>query len=280
MITTNLYSSIVFDQLTQIILNSESIDRYHKLRLHTWFAKVDFNHPDQYRIMCENLHSYISTGEQNSYLVETTSAHPKMFDWFGKPLVGNEVVLNLLKRITDESSIPNGYIASDYLAEVEEFFSRMRPADTLVKLLGKEPEVDVLRFIICNELPNPYNVHPDTIVHKRMSDKLWYIAGLGHEFGHILTWDLNKELHSLGLLSSPVTKQFPEMLAHLCNKLLLDYYGHSISDLDPEYHAWSEFGFAQSHPGMELHKKMLDVVDIDNAKNLQEISIDLLSQYQ
>ncbi len=280
MITTKVYSSKFIDKLSEHILSANELKEYHKLFLHTWFVRVDFEEPKQIIEMCKNLKRYITTGEKTLFLTNIVKSHPKMFDWFGKTLIGNEYVVKILDNIINELYIPKKYSASNFVYEIEDYFFNLKPADILSKLIGIDYCGEELRFIICEFLSHPYNLYPDTIVHKRAENKIWYIAGFGHEFGHILTWDLVDDIRALNLCNNPVTKSFAEMIAHVCSKLLMEYYGFNIIDLSPDIKSWHNFGFSTKHPGYKLYCELIDEMKASIGNQFKDSCINILEKYQ
>lgn len=273
-------SSQYFDNISNIIFKYPSLSKIEKLYLHTWFTKARIDKPVDIIKMSYELKSYIQTGYKSVYLKSNTTSHPKMFNWFGEPLRNNNHVIHVIDAIINDLNKFEDYEPNKDIVNIQDYFNKLKPDEILCNLLKINYSGNIIKFIICNELPNPYNVYPDIIAHKRVDNKKWYIAGFGHEFGHILTWDLVNDDEIRNLIKTPETKGFPEMIAHVCSKLLMDSYNYKVSDLVPDCNSWSEFGFSSKYPGFLLYKELLDVINPINQNSLKDICLETLRRYQ
>ena len=272
----------VFEAISNTIFDDDWTPKsFEKAYLHTWFSRVGPSQTDQYERLLLDLQAYFASGEPSDYLRSLATEHPKFLDWFGANLVGSEDALRIVasmlrdKPYADEPEVPA------HVGEVQDYLASLGAADKLEEIVGQpypKPE-DPVRCIISGSSSALYNVYPDTVVCSRRDHLQWYVAGYGHEAGHILTWDMCRDPEVQKLCGNEVTKAFAERVGELCNKLLLDACGIACNEVFPECESWDVYMY-EKNPGKPLFDAMVEEIRVGEYSDLRTACVEILERFQ
>ena len=273
----------VFEAVSRVIFDDkwEQISSYEKLFLQTWFSRLGPSRIDQYGKFLLDLQSYFGNGDPSDFLCSLTMEHPKFLDWFGKPLVGNGDAQRIVDQLLHEKPYSVKAEVPIFVSEVQEYLTSLDIADKLQEIVGQSyPKPDQpIRYVISETTSHAYNVYPDVVVHFKKENPQWYVAGYGHEAGHILTWDMCGAPEVRELCQNDVTKGFAERVAELCNKLLLDSCGIECCEVFTECDSWEDYMY-EKNPGKPLFDKMIAEIQLGSYSNFRETCIGILKAFQ
>jgi hypothetical protein len=228
-----------------------------------------------------DLQSYFVGGNPSDFLCCLAIEHPKFLDWFGKPLVENEDAKRIIANLLREKPYAVAAEVPSYVSEVQEYLTSLDIADKLQEIIGQPyPKPNgPMHYIICEMTSHAYNVYPDVVVHFKKDHPQWYVAGYGHEAGHILTWDMINDPEVRELCKNDVTKGFAERVAELCNKLLLDACGIECSDVFTEFDSWQDYIY-EKNPGKPLFDMMISRIKLGSYTSFREACVEILTEFQ
>jgi hypothetical protein len=279
----SIESNSVFEAVSKAIFTgSWEPSDYQKLFLHTWFCRLGPAHTDQYERLLLDLQSYFSDGTPSEFLRSLVSSHPYFLDWFGKPLVGNadaaRVVASLL---LDRPYAEVDRVIPDYVDEVQEYLTSLDIASKLKGIVGQPyPSPDgPIHYVISETTSHAYNVYPDIVCHFQRDNPQWYVAGYGHEVGHILTWEMCHDPDVRDLCRNEATSEFAERVAELCCKLLLDSCGIACNDVFTECDDWEDYMY-EKNPGKPLFDRMISEIKLGSYSSFEDACLTILKDFQ
>ena len=275
-------SNTVFEAVSRVIFDDkwEQIS-YEKLFMQTWFSRLGPSQIDQYERLLLDLQSYFGNGNPPDFLCSLATEHPKFLDWFGKSLVGSEDAQRIVTHLLREKPYAAEAEVPSFIGEVQAYLTSLDIADKLQEIVGQPyPKPDgSIRYIISKATSHAYNVYPDIVVHFKRDNPQWYVAGYGHEAGHILTWDMCFDPEVQCLCKNDVTKGFNERIAELCNKLLLDSCGIECREVFTECDSWEDYMY-EKNPGKPLFDRMIAKIQLGSYSDFREECIGILNEFQ
>jgi hypothetical protein len=273
-------SSSVFETISERIFDPQyNAEPMHRLFLHVWFVRYGVSPKTDYERLINDLLEYTQSGLPSSLMLDLASENPYFIDWFGKQLVSNHQIRDVLQNIetisTSDPDVPS------FVDDAKAFVEPLGIADTLQEIVGEPyPKPDrPIRYVISEFTTNAYNVYPDTIVHFKKDNPKWYIAGYGHEAGHLLTWNLCTELSARKLCGNERTKGVSELLAVLLNKLLLDAYDIECNEVFEECESWDDYMY-EKNPGKPLFEAMIHKIQLGSYSSFRDECIRLVESFQ
>ncbi len=277
-----LASNVAFEAVSQVIFDEQrDLEPFDRLYLQTWFVRHGIDKTKEYEQLLEDLLDYVRSGEPTAFLLNLASGHPTFIDWFGRPLVGKEQVENIigeLKRMVPFDPKP---AVPSWIDEAEHYLQPLGMADRLQLIVGEpypKPQGPI-HYVISQYASHAYNIYPDVVAHFRKNNLKWYIAGFGHEAGHLLTWEMCRAPEVRELCDNDRTKGFAELLAILCNKLLLDAYEISCEEVFTEYSGWDEYMY-EKNPGKPLFEALISEITLGSYSSLRDECIRILKGFQ
>lgn len=275
-------SNSVFETVSRAIFDEKwKQTSYEKLFLQTWFSRLGLSQTDQYERLLLDLQSYFENGNPSDFLRSLAMDHPKFLDWFGKSLVGNEDAKRIVTYLLREKPYAAEVEVPGFVGEVQEYLTSLDIAGKLQEITGQPyPKPDgLMHFIISEATSHAYNVYPDIVVHFRKDNPQWYVAGYGHEAGHILTWDMCFDPKVQCLCKNDITKGFNERMAELCNKLLLDACGIECREVFTECDSWEDYMY-EKNPGKPLFDRMISKIQLGSYTNFRDACVEILTEFQ
>jgi hypothetical protein len=124
-----------------------------------------------------------------------------------------------------------------------------------------------------------YNIYPNQIAHFRAENKKHYVAGYGHECGHLLTWDICQDEEIKMAFSSKGIKNYPERIAELCAKLLMDSFGIKCNEVFEQCSDWDKY-LNESHPDYRFFMHLINTIDGNEMHNIRKQLIDAVAGYK
>ena len=273
-------SSKTLEALSEVIFDEKwDVDPMHRLYVQTWLVRSGVAAAQEPERVLRELLDYARTGTPSPYLQQLGSLNPYFLDWFGKPLVGDSSVLSLLSELIGMA--PYAVEVPAFLDGVDRYLQPLGLPDRLQSIVGEPyPLPDApLRYVVSEHTTHAYNVYPDTIVHFRKENPKWYVAGFGHEAGHLLTWDMCSSPEVRPLLQNDTTRGFSELIATLLNKLLLDAYGICCDEVFVEIQGWESYLY-EKNPGKPLFDAMMSEIEVGSYSSLREECLRLLRLFQ
>jgi hypothetical protein len=275
-------SSGTFEALSKTIFDPQfEADSMHRQFLQVWFVRLGVAPDTNYQRLVHDLFNYTQTGSPSPFLLELASENPYFIDWFGKGLVENPLIQNILSNININIEVSSDDEIPSFIQDVKSYIEPLKIADRLQAIVGEpypKPERPV-RYVISEYVPGAYNVYPDTIVHFKKDNPKWYIAGYGHEAGHLLTWNLCTELSARKLCGNERTRGVSELIAVLLNKLLLDAYDIECNEVFEECESWDTYMY-EKNPGKPLFDAMINEIQLDSYSCFRDECIRLVEMFQ
>ena len=264
------------------IIFSETYNLSHMQRLYlqTWMIRLHLSENES-EIYLHDFLKFLTDDITTERLLKRIENHPRFMERFGNPLRDGGEVIAVVREIIKCHVLNPNQTLPEHISDMQEYLNSFDIADVFSDLLAIHyPEnVHEIEYYILPFDISAYNFYPNQIAHFKTENKKYYVAGYGHEGGHILTWDICQNEETKSAFSAKGIKNYPERIAELCTKLVLDSYGIKCKEVFDQCSDWDEY-LSKSHPDYRFFMHLIDVFDGKEIRDLQRQLVDAVKGYK